>query len=168
MWYLWIYCLCRLWVTCHAAQCFFFHILSPLVVKIVPVLQLPLLLLSESLLVILPFHLRTCAAFLLYGKVFESHFTSEQWLVEPEAQWQLSIRLLIHLGKFSWHTTILQLLCINILWFLFWVVGLAFFVFFVLCMYILHILWKICDLLWDVLELIFGWMVPGFYSHWSL
>lgn len=56
-----------------------FHILSPLLVNVAPVLQLPWLL-SDSLHVIFPFHLSIYVVFLLYGKMLKGglnyHFSA--------------------------------------------------------------------------------------------
>lgn len=67
--FLWYFCVYYFMVFRSSMSCSF-HILSPLLVNVVPLLQLPWLL-SDSLLVTILFYSSICVVFLLYEKMFE-------------------------------------------------------------------------------------------------
>lgn len=135
-----------------------FSILSPFFVNVAPVIYL-MWLLSDSLFILLLLHFNVFADMIISScmvRCLTESWTTTSELVEPGVWWQLSVRLLIPLQRFSSHMVDLKLLCIHTLWFLhcFWD--------FVCFLHVLRVFFTCYVLLRDVWHISFGCIVPAF------
>lgn len=141
-----------------------FHILPSLVVNIVPVLQFPLSAAVWQPSHHIPFCLSMFVVFLLHGKIFERDLNCRFWAVAGRARSPVAAvnQAVNPLGKIfltysNWAAAVYQYICG-------FCSGLS--ALFSLCCACIFFAYH--GLFWDVLELIFSWVLPGFHSHCSL